>query len=290
MATRYNVAGQTDLTSTSTWTDSRFGSGGSSVPGSADDVYIVNGEETLTGDIDTDTGNIYIGDQFSGSIGTSGDPTVLGCDGDVLIESSLVRNIYIGASTTHDVANLVINCPNADVYLTTTSGGDFTRVVVEACASLTIEGIVVNLHVNGGNIRPIAYNSTAITKMTVSRGRVECWRAVTTADVDNRSRVIVDETSQSSPTVGTVNITGGGMYNHRSSGTVTTANIIAGMYTPAGAAEGHTITNLNRFGPNGVSRFVKTAGNVTVTVSNDNNYGGSSDETSQSLSGIPDAI
>jgi hypothetical protein len=276
MATKYLVSGSTDFGASASWATSRYGAGGTGLPTDDDEVFIVDGSQTVTTNLDAlaavDLQSLTVGSGFTGSIGTPG--------------SSL--EVEISNATTNP-PTVVIEGNGAFVYLNLVGDGA-DDVTVDASGGANVfftAGTLTLLKLRSGNVEVqngcdlvtchksggylhAAYDATAITTMTNSAGDARIRRTITTGTLDAGTVTLDEESSSVSHT--TLNIHGASV-DLAISGTVTTANLYTGLIGPYGATVSPTITTVNRYGGMLVSRV----GSTEMSIGTDNDLGGKSE-------------
>lgn len=176
--------------------------------------------------------------------------------------------------TTGAVTTANFEMPNGSTAII--SGGTFTTTNITGCA---LEGgasaVFTNINSIGatGNV---ATNATSITSLTGSGKWTVTSRDITTANVDPGMRLTI-KGSAALGTAGTVNIVGGGIFNHQSMGTVTAANIrTGGTYTVAGNSGSSGVATLTTANVWKGGTLVEAVSGFTLTITNRNYIGGQS--------------
>lgn len=174
---------------------------------------------------------------------------------------------YISSSGTVDAASFEMPFGSTVVI----SGGTFTLTNVSGCKLEGGASAVFTTINSIGAEGTVATNGTGITTLTGSGKWTVTSRNITTANCDANMRLIVTGTAA----VTTVNIVGGGTFNHQSSGTVTTANVRPqGLYTVAGnpgnAGTNVTLTTANIWKG---AQLIESVPGFTLTVTTRNYVG-----------------
>lgn len=196
MANRWWVGGpgSQSFQNTANWSTTQGGAGGAAVPVDGDNIYIVDG----TSDIDQglsnaslDPGRLEI--RFSGTIGTAGNPLVLG-------------TVTSGFGTT-----FILDCQNSSfVNLTASIAGGYANVVSAA----------QTMRLTGGTYNTIACGTAGI--LTIG-GTTAITNGTTTGELTTAGMGIVLENG--SGAIDKVTVMGGSVENHRSSGSVGSVTI-----------------------------------------------------------------
>lgn len=252
------------MTSTNSWSATRYGAGGASVPTTGDTGFVEYGSDALTcaSSITPDILNITSG--FKGTIGVPGTPALL--SGTTLNWSANQSGVcYLSGSWT--TANIV-QTGNSQLQfsgtmsITTLNGGPSGQV---SGAS----GVTVTTLQSAGMVVTLAATTSAgptITTATVA-GSFTTDRTCTTLTALNGASVVLKGIAAST----TVNVHGGASMSDRSAGTKTTVNAYPNCnYNNIGGEYAYTITTLNRWAGSSV---LTTAGGGAVTIGTDNKIG-----------------
>jgi hypothetical protein len=244
MADKYLVAGSVDLSASASWAATIDGAGGDGTPGAGDDVFIMEGSQTINVGLtqlnSNDLGSVTIGAAFTGSLGTAATSATIQCQSGEVNISARGAQVHITAGT-GNLATVNIE----------TSGGATVRLAGGTTATVNLRGGILSIE-NGATVTTLNQSSGSVTAIAgttftttrVTGGALSSERALGTATVDGSAQVTTTEAA----TVTTLNVHGSSMVNHRSSGTITTANLYGGTLTPAGARQAATITTANRYG------------------------------------------
>lgn len=267
MADRYWLGANTDWSSSSNWSTTRGGSGGSAAPTSSDDVYIYDGNVDITTNItNVAAQSIKIGGKFSGNIGGGGTPLTVGTATCPITIETVATNkkIVIGAynSITISATMNIRSTGGGSVEIANGASGVITTVQVgqDARVLVTASGVVTNIESAGGLVFA-EYNATAFTSAEICGGGTPTsphifQRAITTLNA-SASAILRTENAVA---ITTANLRVATL-THNSSGTITTANAFTGGILKQGDTP-FTITNSKKH-QGGVLPIV--GGSVTFT-------------------------
>jgi hypothetical protein len=259
---------------TVTWTggsgDGNWNTGGNwaggAAPSGADDVVFNTGASSVTTGPSSALAyaTVTVTSGYSGSWGTSAVTPLFGnITGSIRIAG---RGAFYKFSTG--------TCPTVDIEVPSSTQvfipvGTITTLNTSNSSNVEVAAAVTTWNNVSANCTALS-NGTAITTLTTA-SPIMLYRSYTTANVEQGGAV----TSYNAITGGTLNVRGRGAYNHQSTGTITTANLLPrGMLTARGARGAFTITTLNEWA-NSMADIVVPG--VTVTVGTRNFIGRSSD-------------
>lgn len=279
MATRYFVpGGSNQLSSTSNWSTSRWGTTGSSVPGAGDTANLLDGSGELSSTgIGTlgaaDLGNITIGPEFA-MTAPAGTTIDLQCSAGVVKVESASQFLPLRIVTA--VAKLIVRQRGGLVVLSSSGSPTMTECdLLGGNINILSTFNATNMYAGGRTLNVWAeYSSTKFTACEFFMGRWVSHRgftALTQAGELNSTRMMIRAVS-AAVDVTTWNLHGG-FAGFASDGTVATLNARAGLWTPRGAQGNPTISQLNTYGSNDNVSVVSKVGNIEVTVSSTTKYG-----------------
>jgi len=236
MATRYSVpsAAGWDMTSTTNWSSSRGGAGGSSVPVDGDTMVLDSAFMPGAGlsQPTVQLAALYIMESFGGassglSLGTASAPLEIDAT-DVYIVNSRLSFIKLSGAYTNVYARVL---GGATLYLTVGSlVGAATNIYAGTTGTIDIgDDMEVSVLKSSGATVLIRADSTSAPDlaMKISKGaRVECWRKVTTAHVDG-SLTLAYAASIAGSGTPEVTVGSGGKLDLRSSGSLTQIEVLA---------------------------------------------------------------
>lgn len=245
MADRYRLPGSQNWNDTNYWSTTRYGVGGSAVPTTSDAVYIMDGadviNQNITGHAGVDLLSLYIGPQFTGSIGGAGAAlTIAVSDGGnprLTIDNSPGAFFAFSAGTNGidladiRLANQNANCVFAGGTTPIIYGGAFGTITVAAAA-------VVSTSIDSAGCSwRIEDNATDIPTARFSAGLATTYRDIDTVFVGRNATF----TTLENVTVDT-SITVEGTWRCQSTGTVASLILDSTGIATAAGGPGCTIT------------------------------------------------
>lgn len=261
MTAKYWWPGNTDLDNDASYSTNPYTFSATTKPTTGDTLAILRGGDAITGgDLDVQLAGLEIGSQFYGSIGSAGASIVVRCDSGTVKIGSTPASINIAGNGTNAIAALEYNGPDGgNVNLT---AGTVTRIARRSGRlNVGANCTVVTFHGGAGSTEFDEHGTAVTTLVQTSIGRTISRRNITTGTVSEKGVVETWE----DVTVGTLNCHA--TWNHRSSGTITAANVMAGVLTNHGALTSATITTLSQFGG-----MVEEAGAIAFTIGTPQDY------------------
>jgi len=265
MPDRYRLPGSPDWNDTAFWSTTRYGVGGSAAPVTGDSVYIMDGADAITSNITghaaVDLELLYVGPQFTGSIGGAGAALTIAVSNSgssrLTIDNSPGAFFAFTAGTNGiDLADIRLgsvggNCVFAGGTVVTILGGKTGSLNVQAACVLS-----TSIKTAGCSVR-IEDNATDIPTGRFSAGQVVSYRDIDTVFVGRNAAY----TTLENVTVDG-SITVEGLWNCQSTGTVASLVLDSTGNANANGGPGCTITAAEVY--EGASYFV---GNNNMTLS-----------------------
>lgn len=278
MAIKTVVSGSTDLSLDASWS-------GAALPIAGDVGYLNEGTAVIvTGLTAIALNRFVVTSGFRGKLGTASSPVSMRVDNGTAPKMEIEGGTYhnVAAHTTGGITTLVVNAAGVPVYINGTG-----TIATLKCIAGQVEvgaGAVVTTLINNGAAVLVYDNATVLTSVVLAAGKCVSRRSATTWTQDGSAQgLLMDDEA-----ITTLNIGGGSLFNHQSTGTIGTLNMYGrGDYTPAGALQDTIVTTINKYG---TGRLVGQAKQIrlTYTTLNDFAEGGTVIDGSLGLSG-PDA-
>jgi len=260
----------TDASTTTNYNTAPDGSGSTGLPSAGDTLYITTPNEL-------NAGLTALAAIALHSVYVNGPTTVVAGSALSLQIASSYYLYYNGTSGSSGsgtfsvigatgIANIIASPQGGALNIA--SGTVTNLFVTGGQVSIAGAATVTNIYNYGGTV--ITYSGAGSTTLLESTaGSTTSYRNMTTVNCHGSAQVVTAGTS----TYTTVGITGG-IFNSRSSGTMTTVNLKTGVLTPAGNTNTPTITNLNVFGTPQTTQYFQQVGAGAFNVTTLTNYGG----------------
>lgn len=232
------------------------GSGSSGLPTNGDTLIFSGGNQTITAGFTAlsavTLAAVYVNPGCAISVAAGSSLTLDVSSGSGVMQYSGVGGLFSVTAGSGGIDSLQVKSAAGQFRLV----GGTTAVLGVFNGSCYVDGGAVVTTLYGANsFVNVEANGTGITTMDVQSVQANIRRNVTTMNLAANATVVTLDAAA----VTTANINGATL-NYRSYGTLGTANLKAGILTPAGALGNPTITTLNVYGTDQTTSYFASAG------------------------------